>query len=75
MASKMNEFPKTRGGKRLYPWKEWLNGDVWRLTPGTDFDASSESFRNTALASASRYGKRLRTAVVDGDLIIQASPR
>jgi hypothetical protein len=27
----------TRGAKATYPWDEWLDGDIWRLVQGEDF--------------------------------------
>ena len=34
MAERVDEIPGTRGGGRpaVYPWAEWLNGEVWKLT-------------------------------------------
>jgi hypothetical protein len=28
----------TRAPKANYPWGEWLDGDIWKLTQGTDFE-------------------------------------
>ena len=27
----------TKADKAIYPWDEWLDGDIWKLTEGVDF--------------------------------------
>lgn len=44
MATKLKSFDftapskLTMSDKATYPWDEWLDGDVWQLTSGEDFD-------------------------------------
>jgi hypothetical protein len=44
MAEKLTRFDwtapsrLTEGEKAVYPWDEWLDGDIWQLTQGEDFD-------------------------------------
>jgi hypothetical protein len=32
------EFPTARGAAK-YPWKEWTDGQIWRVVEGTDFES------------------------------------
>lgn len=68
MAERIEEFP---AGTR-HPWGEWLDGQVWKLTPGVDFTASTESMRVSAHRAAARRGVRVRATCEGGDLILQA---
>lgn len=27
-------------GRNRYPWNDWFDGDIWKITQGTDFDTS-----------------------------------
>ena len=44
MATKLKTFDfsqpskLTTSDKATYPWDEWLDGDIWELTQGVDFD-------------------------------------
>jgi len=44
MATKLKTFDfsapskLTTSDKATYPWDEWLDGDIWQLTSGEDFD-------------------------------------
>jgi hypothetical protein len=44
MATKLKTFDfsvpskLTTSEKATYPWDEWLDGDIWQLTSGEDFD-------------------------------------
>ena len=44
MATKLKTFDfsqpsrLTTSDKATYPWDEWLDGDIWELTSGKDFD-------------------------------------
>lgn len=55
-----------------YPWDEWLDGSVWRLTPKVDFPCSVESFRSLASKAANiRHGKITTRWPKREDLYIQ----
>jgi hypothetical protein len=71
------EFPGNHGGKRHgHPWDEWLDGTVWRLCQGEDFQGSSSNFLGTAWKRASARGLGLRTHRESDDVVvIQAMPR
>lgn len=71
MAEKLGEFPPA-GNRRKYPWEDWLNGEIWMLRRGTDFDADVQiwSVRSAATMYAHRHGLRIRTSIWDNDTLI-----
>ncbi len=76
MPRKLKQFPEPkRRGK--YPWDAWLDGSVWLLRRGEDYETSSASMRAIATSAAKTAGKRLRTQVTEDEdgteaLVIQA---
>lgn len=55
-------------------WGEWLDGRVWLLVGGEDFECKRETFRNAARAAAVKRGLKFTArAVGDADLAIRAS--
>ena len=66
MAKKVKGF--FRGGDRQqsehgnskYPWSRWMDGSIWELLCGTDFDCQLSSFRGILYASAKRHGISVR---------------
>jgi hypothetical protein len=54
-----------------YNWDQWLDGRVHALALNEYGDAYR--FRNAAHRMAKRKGVRIRTAVVDGEMLIQAT--
>jgi len=75
MAEKVDQFPDLIGRGRSYPWDEWLDGDVWKLTQGEDFTASMSNFRGLVYMKAQDRQLQVRTRVVDGAFYLQAEPR
>lgn len=65
------DFP-TGGPVSKYPWDEWLDGSVWRLIGGRDFQVPADNFRRHVCTTAKRRGLEVRTTVQDGDVILQA---
>jgi hypothetical protein len=77
MAKQLTSFtfsPRTRQGKSLYPWGQWLNCKPWQLTKGQDFKSSVESFRSLAYRVARDKGLVVRIETVKGGLVIMAEP-
>ena len=74
MAEILDVFPYRKIGGRpsLYPWKDWFDGRIWKLTPGVDFSSSLKSFRVMVYERAARRGLRVRCHTQDGLLCIQA---
>jgi hypothetical protein len=55
-------FPR-RVTEEKYPWEQWLDGHVWKLSQGEDFDVDLESFRSAIYMAASRKGIRVKTHI------------
>jgi len=77
MAEKLAEFdwnPPKRGRPPKYPWKQWLDGGIYKLEYGIDFDISVKSFRNSLKAAEKRYGVQVRSMSFEKGkiLVIQA---
>jgi hypothetical protein len=54
------------GGRAAYPWEQWADRSVHRLTAGTDFDGSGHrfrQFRQACYAAAERLDCRVVTRV------------
>lgn len=74
MAKQLDEFPEGLrvGRPSKYKWDIWLNGKVWALDAGEDFDVAVESFRMTAKSAAKTRGGALKTARMgEKTLVIQ----
>jgi len=63
MAHQVPEFKHRRG---KYPWDEWLNGAIWVVTKGEDFDCQTDSFV-AALDYACKTRKLKYQTSIDGD--------
>lgn len=74
MAKQLDEFPEGLrvGRPNKYDWNSWLDGKVWLLEAGTDFDVSPESFRMTAKSAAKSRGGSLKVAKMgEKSLVLQ----
>jgi hypothetical protein len=61
---KLKEFEfKKGGGRSSYDWDTILDGSIYKLKAGEDFETSAESFRSTANTAAKRLGGKVRTSV------------
>lgn len=75
MPEQLETFEFTGAGSR-YDWDALLNGSIWRLTHGTDFNAKPTSFLATVRKQASKRNMDIRSQVEgDNSLVIQATPR
>lgn len=69
MATTTAELPERRTGRpALYPWAEWLNGEVWILKHGEDFNPPPGNFRNMILYQGRERGVKIETRV-EGDYV------
>lgn len=66
MAKQLDEFPK-RQRQSKYPWDQWLDGHVWLLRKGEDYETTSPSMRAIATTAAKREGKRLQTRIAQDE--------
>lgn len=49
------DFKYTRGRKNKYPWHEWTDGSVWRITQGVDFTCSLQTMSQSLYHRAVRF--------------------
>lgn len=49
-----------RGRPPLYPWDEWTDGRIWKVTEGIDFTTSRNGFRSCLAGHAKRKGYTLK---------------
>jgi hypothetical protein len=78
MAEKLEAFPVRHNGSRRpgkYPWDEWLDGSVWQLKRGEDFDILPKSMLQMARTNASHRRLSVRTHHNGDIVVIQASRR
>ena len=52
MARKLDQFPLSAAAR--YPWDEYMDGSVWELIRGEDFQCSVRSIQGAARAQANR---------------------
>lgn len=77
MAKILAEMPRKRAGagrKAIYPYDEWLDGQIRQLEGGKDFTSKPSSVLALIRQTAESRGMRLRTRFAnDGkDVVIQA---
>lgn len=75
MVEAMPNNGSTVGRRGKYPWKDWLNGSVWELHKGADFDCSILTIRSAACYAAMRRGKRVSVQITDDAVFLQARPK
>ena len=71
MARQLDSFPALPA--RQYPWEEWLDGRVWQLTKGEDYNSRATTVIANARLQAKRRGGSLRTRLLkheDGEQIV-----
>ena len=81
MAAVLTEYdfttPSTMStGRRFYPWAEWFDGRIWRLTPGEDFSTTPLMMERVIRGTAVRkkYSVSIRHEE-DGCVVLQALKR
>lgn len=67
MARKLEAFPPLPQAASRYPWGELLDGGVWQLVRGEDYDSKTRTFVAYARSQAKRRGGSLRTRLWDAD--------
>lgn len=72
MAVKLDEMPKKRG---RYPWDEWTDGSVVKVTQGEDFQTAVESFRTQLYGKARSLGKKVELVIEDKSITFRMYPK
>jgi hypothetical protein len=65
------DFPLWGPKDCLYPYDEWFDGQIWKISKGIDFDCTLESMRVSLFTTAKKRGIRIRTARKGDTLIFQ----
>lgn len=60
------------GRPTKYDWDTILNGEVWRLTQGEDFQVPPDQFRRAVIGKARAWGIKVQTTVDRRSVIVQA---
>lgn len=63
-------FAKT--SRVRYPWLDWLDGNMWELKHGVDFQVAPRAFVQQAHAAARNFRMRVRTRTIGDTVWIQA---
>ena len=69
MAKSVKQIPS---GRRSYPWSRWLDGGVWELRQGEDFDCEPKTFVQCAGHYRRRKGLEFKIAKRGDVVYIQA---
>jgi hypothetical protein len=73
MASTLKSFSFTRQSNAKFDWKKILDGQIWKLVRGEDFQCKPMTVRSLASKAAKLIGKRVHVSVEDdGSVIVQA---
>ena len=76
MADILEEFDFSpysfRGVHAKYPWTEWMDGQIWKLKQGVDFQVKTSSLLGGVRSHAKRKGLRVKTARFGEYVVIQA---
>jgi hypothetical protein len=70
MAKILTEMPKRVGGagrKAIYPYDEWLDGQIRQLEPNVDYHAKPQSVVASIRQTAEARGLRLRSRFLFND--------
>lgn len=75
-AKVLAEFPDQKRRSK-YPWEEWLDGRVFLLRKGEQYNTGTETMRAVASSAAKKAGKKLRSKITKDEdgceaLVIQA---
>lgn len=67
------DFPEPRS-RNKYPWGEWLNGQIWSLKQGEDFEVAPANFASSAKSYVERHDEiaSVNIAVEEGTVVLQA---
>jgi len=67
MASRVSTFSaKAPRSAIRYPWREWADGTIWRITRGEDFTCDTKSMKGLIRVHAWRTGRRVRVISPQG---------
>jgi hypothetical protein len=68
---KVHRRRPARARRTNYPWDEWLDGSIWRLARGEDFDAKPATMEAVVRTTATRRGVKVRVVHDDHAVVLQ----
>lgn len=74
MSKIVDEFPAGVGRLPVYPYEEWLDGNIHALEQGEDFKVSPEGMRSSLHNYCKGKGIKAKTKIRDGIVYVQALP-
>jgi hypothetical protein len=73
MAEVLKKFEfEMRGRPTKYPWDRWLDGRIWKLERGVDFQPEPQNFRQCVYSAAYSRNKRVRVSFTDTHCVLQS---
>lgn len=74
MAKQLKDFAfrSTARITNKYDWDSWLNGKIWELERGVDFEIDPSGMRTACYLMAKRRGLNLTVHMSDKKLVLQA---
>jgi len=64
------DFPLWGPKDCLYPYDEWFDGQIWKISKGIDFNCTIESMRISLFNQAKKRGIKVRTSKKGNDTLI-----
>jgi len=75
MAEKLEDFSWNNSRMdSTFPYTKWLDGNIWRIRRGVDFDMPAKNMRVNLYSAADRRGVRVRTKLKGDEITLQAYP-
>lgn len=71
MAKQVDKFPLIVH-RSVYPWAEWLDGNIWELARGEDFTVKPSHMQQATGAAARKRGLEYTTRSIGDKVYIQA---
>ena len=59
--------------RTVYPWDEWLNGQIWQLKKGVDFETEIVSMYNLIRTTAKRRKLLIRIQTTSDSIILKVT--
>lgn len=77
MAKSLKTFDFPHGGRKgiVYDWASILDGSIWQLTQGEDFDVDPKTFVGAVARAANPLNLRVKRQIDGKTLTLQAVPK
>ena len=59
-----------RGRPEKYPWDSWTNGEIWKISYGSDFDCKAENIQGALFSAARKRNLRVQTKKLDEKTVV-----